>query len=360
MTASGITAFLASLLGRRFGRFRDRAAAPVLPGAPAPEFTGYYGNLYRVPDERGVALSNLDRSAYLSIFRLAALALTAAACGVAWGGDTTLKAAVLIVEFIAVAGIFALFFLDKMRRWHARWIDYRFLAELFRKQHFLAMFGWSLPPTSVREAARYTGGAREWVGWYFHACVRAAPFQSTVIDGDRKQQVRDAVLRDLIADQIAYHDRNAVINGRINSRLAAAAERLFLLSVVLIAVKAIDGFIIGFDALLQSGLSAAGFANPLDPHLVSQTIAVLLVVLPSLSAMYFAIRAQGEFEMLHQRSNEMTKRLEEAKARICTLHTAAPRASEAIGAELFGVATEMLAEVKGWGAIFQVKAIEAA
>lgn len=61
--------------------------------------------------------------------------------------------------------------------WHQCWIDYRLLAEHYRKQQALAVLGWSLSGRAVRalvEQQEETGSDRTaWVVWLFAAMVRA-------------------------------------------------------------------------------------------------------------------------------------------------------------------------------------------
>jgi hypothetical protein len=55
-----------------------------------------------------------------------------------------LKSSMATLERAALLTALALGVANHRRRWHQRWIEYRLLEELCRKQQALARVGWSL------------------------------------------------------------------------------------------------------------------------------------------------------------------------------------------------------------------------
>ena len=111
----------------------------------------------------------------------------------ACGRDRHGAGLVLLLGLIGIA---------QARRWHERWIGYRLLAELFRKQGAMALLGWSLPVLKAGESAR--PGAH-WLAWYFEAVTRAAPLATGTLAGADLGRISDAVSNSLVAGPIDYH-----------------------------------------------------------------------------------------------------------------------------------------------------------
>ena len=192
------------------------------PVAPPPQTRAvheYWKSLYDPPDARANDYARRYRSAYVLVFALAAVAAVGAAVGLAFH---QLGLPMALLEAVMLAGIFALVATNQERNWHERWIGYRLLAELCRKQQMLAQLGWSLPTAEVARLAAGPRGAaqrRAWIGWYFNAAMRAAPLPSGKLDAAAVACLRQAVSGCLVRGQAAYHEQR----GRISH---AAAKRL--------------------------------------------------------------------------------------------------------------------------------------
>lgn len=134
-----------------------------------------------------------DCSTYVGVFVLAALALVFAATSLAAPGLAenhgwlshdcahSVKLAATLAELAALVLILWFVIANIRLGWHQRWIDYRLLAELYRKQQALAVLGWSLSGRAV-QALVGQGDMRErrrnratWVIWLFAAMVRDPP-----------------------------------------------------------------------------------------------------------------------------------------------------------------------------------------
>jgi hypothetical protein len=188
-------------------------SAPQFPsqqGAPAE----HWRRAYVAPDAFSNAYAARYRSGYLVVSILIVLALACAVLGLAF------KAVKLEVTLLELAALFLLFLVvlrNAAQHWHQRWLLYRLVAELCRKQEHLAALGWSLPLYRVDSAAA-AAGADGWVGWYFNALARAAPLIEGVLDRPRLEAIRAGLRQGLLMGQVHYHGRN-------QPRSALAAER---------------------------------------------------------------------------------------------------------------------------------------
>lgn len=148
------------------------------PSTPAER---YWFSLFRSADRASRSYGDRYRSSYVLIALFAVMALTVAALA----GELPLAGAVVIVAFEATAlfGIALLVFVNQTHRWHERWVSYRLLAELCRKQYALCAIGRTLPGADIlrltydAEAEEASLAPREgWVAWYFTAALRAGAF----------------------------------------------------------------------------------------------------------------------------------------------------------------------------------------
>jgi hypothetical protein len=302
---------------------------------PADAWAGQYARRYR--------------STYVWVFGLATVAVIFASIALVVPSAPSIKLTVTAIEFVALALIAAMVFANERHRWHRRFLEYRLLAELCRKQQMLALFGWSLQGPSVTEKsiafqAGAVPGNGNWVGWLFGTLQRAAPLPEGKFDSTRTGQSRDEVLRDLIEDQLVYHRTRALQSGRASERLGKLGEWFFIAVLVLVAIKLIlvashapHGLILD-GLILVLGLAAA--------------------ILPALSAGFVGIRSYAELPVLAEQSRSMQIAMQAAKDRIQRIEDDEPLASQILGSEIFGVATLMLQDIQGWMQLFRAKVVE--
>jgi hypothetical protein len=224
------------------------------------------------------------------------------------------------------------------------WIDYRLLAELYRKQQALAVLGWSLSGRAVRalvEQQEETGGDRAaWVVWLFAAMVRAAPVPTGVLNYMVLERARRIVLRDLVNEQITYHKGRFTQNERAEEFFVKWGERLFALVIIIVVIKLFLLFWPGADLWTTVlGLAAA--------------------VVPTLAAASVGVRAYAELELLARQSHTMLSAMELGRRRIENIDLTRPLASQELGTEVYEVAIAMLQDVQGWVRLFRVKLVEA-
>jgi hypothetical protein len=332
--------------------------APCPSGGPpgdgaaklAPEGTieTYWHALHTPADTLSQAYGDRYRSSYILIFALAFLAVICAVLALAFAA-VALPATLL--ELLILAAIGALVTGNHALRWHERWISYRLLSELCRKQRALGPIGWSLPNWEVErlaadgapdpyEAAPEVTLARDaWVAWYFTASRRAAPLPEGAVTDASLRRARE-VGRGLMAEQDAYHRTRRIRSTTAARRLGNLGEWFFIATLVGVAVK------------LTLLMCARGH------NTTAQLLGPLCALLPAASAAFVGIRAYAEFELLAHQSARMQATMRAAMADLETLHLDRPLASYELGAALYAVAISMLQDIAGWAQLFRMKTVE--
>lgn len=279
--------------------------------------------------------SHCHRSTFLALFGLGAAALCSAGLAIVWGLPFVL------IELASLGTVGWLVALDRVRRWHDRWIDYRILAELMRQMAHLVLLGRTLP--IKRAAILSSHGARtvrrqDWVLWYFSAMVREVGIPAARYEPDYLRGVRERFVDGLLAEQIEYHLVNGRQAGTIARRLGAVGLLCFAGSVLAALVKI-------------AVLSAHG------THGV-ELLGILGVALPALAAAAFALRAQAEFEIVAKNSEHLHRRLDESAGRLRRLALGGPLSSARLTDGIYGAGALMIADVEDWVALFDVKTAE--
>jgi hypothetical protein len=331
----------AGLMRLAAGKLRSAWAPPAaLTGS-----TGiYWHGCYEPADTRSADYGARYRSVYTWVLFLGALALIAAAVSVAFHEVKALFAVIELALLLAIAGLVGA---NHARRWHPRWIEYRLLAELCRKQQALALLGWSLPLWTLDTLAPSAPAEGEavaksptWVAWLFEAYVRAAPIAEGRYSAETLGAIRTRVLAELVQDQLHYHEDRERQYRRAAHSFALWGEILFLLVLVLICLKLVILTFVGTDN-------------------VTVALGLLAVIFPALAAGLVGFRSYAELQALAEESHHMIDRLTRAKQRIEQLNFDTPLASQALGARVYEVAITMLQDIDGWARLFRVKIVEA-
>ena len=339
---------LQSRLIWRAYEFMMAAVAPALAGAPRPLPTSsiigeaYWRQLHEAPDRLAKAYADRYRSSYVLIALLAFIALGAGAVTGDQGVGVSLIVAVL--EVVAVMAITALVTLNQSRRWHERWITYRLLAELCRKQYALAALGRSLPGSDVSQLASDAddGGSAPrdvWVAWYFLAALRAAPFPIGGMDEAKRRALE--VGRSLIDEQCRYHEARKDRSERAGDRIKVGSELFF-------------GATIGFAI-------AKAFAVYFQLDFTLQTLVMIGAFLSAGAGALVGIRAYSEFSLLARQSAHMLHALKIARRDFEAAGIAIdrPLSSKQLGQVLYLTAAVMMQDITGWAQLFRIKNIEA-
>lgn len=320
-----------------------RTPAPPTESAdttrPAPELAAvsdYWERIHQPADRASIDYRDRYRSSYVWVFLLAAVA---AACAITALASKELKPFASWAEFAALIAILALVAVNQSRGWHGRWIAYRLLAELARKQEALATLGWSLPSASLR---RFGGSsaAEPWVGWYFNAALRAAPLPSGTLTPQRVEATRATILTKLISGQARYHKARKQVNAAAGRWLVIAGEALFLITVGVVCAK-------------LALIAASDWTSAVN------LLGVLAALAPAASAAFLGVRSYSEVALLEKQSARMETIMADAEKRIGAMRLDRPLASQDLATEVFDVSSEMLQDVGGWADMFRLKAVEA-
>jgi hypothetical protein len=339
-------------------RLAARGYKPSYPPSRTPEdpVARAWHDAYEAPDGRANEYAARYRSVYVLVFLLAALALIGAAVSLAAAEPATpsdwfpryhwhvITFVATSIELLALLLILGLVVANIRHQWHRRWIDYRLLAELYRKQQALAVLGWSLSGRAVRALIEQPGEVGEdqasWVVWLFAAMLRAAPVPHGTFNKAELQRAREIVQRDLVAEQLAYHAGRRTQCERAGHSFVVVGEVLFLL-------------IIGFVGMKLWLLATE------QGEWLGACLGLAAAAVPALAAASVGVRAYAELEMLAEQSRRMHAAMETGRRRIETVDLDRPLASQELGAEVLEVATLMLQDVDGWARLFRVKLVEA-
>ena len=324
----------------------DIAMASILP--PATRVEKWWDGLYEAADCFSMGYGDRYRSSYVLIAFLAFVALAMAALGSALPQGYELF--IGSVEIVALAGIATLVVANHLHRWHERWISYRLLAELCRKQYVLSSIGRSLPGAEVTRMSLDAMEAREgdeegqealpreaWVAWYFTAALRAAPFVVGSLTAAKPYAFDMA--RSLTTEQTLYHRVRRLRNKAASHAIGKIGEFCFLLTVVAGGFKLASLF--GEHRTLVAIGSTAG------------------ALLSAASGAFVGVRAYSEFSLLVRQSTHMLRVMKEAEAEFATIDIDQPLASRDLGRKMYALAILMMNDVRGWAQLFSIKTLEA-
>jgi hypothetical protein len=314
------------------------------PHRPADAIAQCWFDRYQPADAHAAAYARRYRSSYVWVFALGAVALSAAAVSLGFGGHPTAKLLATIAEALVLVLIATLVIADGAQGWHRRAIADRLVAELCRKQQALAPLGWVVPRAAAWAKSPHDQGANAWVSWLFSAWLRDTPLPAETIDRDRVTTVRDTALADLLAEQIDYHTTRQAQAHKAARRLEFLGELAFGLVLAVVLAKLV---------LLTGGEATEALHGWLLP------LGLAGAILPAASAAFVGIRAYAELDMLAEQSETMLAALHRSQARIRDLDADAPLASQALGNALASVATLMLEDLDGWTRLFRGKVLDA-
>jgi len=315
-------------------------AAPSSGMKPAEGTVGkYWEAQYSIADSLSGQYAARYRSSYVLVFVVSALGFLASVTSLAFPGVGSLCT---VVELLVIFSIGSLVVANHAHGWHERWITYRLLAELCRKQRVLATLGRGVPGTEISALANDAGAElgkvpREaWVAWYFAAAQRAAPQPAGALNEAALAHAAD-VAREMLVEQIDYHKDRRHRCRAANEKLAQIGGSFFALTAALVVLGAV---------------------SPLQPD-NAVWLNITGCVLAIISAAFVGIRAYAEFDLLAEESDRMLRVMEAGRAAIDATKFGHPLASQDLGAEISTVAAAMLLDVKGWAQLFRVKAIDA-
>lgn len=282
---------------------------------------------YSFVDHLSIRYAQIYRSVYVfSYVATASAVLLALASLVA---PQVAKPALLLAEVILIFAILVFIGQGARKQWHRRWLEYRRLAEVLRHLRLLALMGAA---ARLDRPGNRSSKANGWISWYARAIEREIPLPSLAVDQSYLAAVRDAVREAELKSQIEYNRRNAVAMERTSERLHAAGTFLFWTTFVLCVAD------------LALYLMAPGIA-----HAYKEWAVVLTALLPTVGAALNAIRAQGDFHSVAERSRETASSLETLDAALAQEPLDFARLSDRVEKS----ADLLMADVMEWHVLFR-------
>lgn len=355
--------FVLSLAAQSDRKIKSDWTPPEKPTETVPR---YWNDLYELADRRANAYAARYRSGYVLTILLTALAPVLGAMAVAsivaaQGQESIFERIGFWMACLELADLFAIIWLVALSlgsRWHQRSIEYRLLAELYRKQQTLAPLGWSVP---INYAQQVDDGQQSWIGWLFAASQRSAPLIEGALGSTKQAHTCKETLQNLIQVQLDYHECRKTKSLRQSEFFERWGSHVFVAVLVCVVLK------IGAELYKQFFPSMA-LPMILRGHLRSDSrigswIVLLLgglaTVLPTISAAFVAIRSYAEVQLLAEQSKYMVAALKRAQRRVARLDMRRALASQELGAEAQAITTTMLHDLEGWGRLFRGKIVEA-
>jgi hypothetical protein len=311
------------------------------PGSRAEQ---WWDAFYKSADGLSIAYGDRYRSSYVLIAMLAFVALAGAGLGGVLGHGAEFF--VIGLEAAALLAIGGLVLAHHTRHWHEKWISYRLLAELCRKQYVLSSIGRALPgsaitrlsadPVVAADMGQEPAPRDAWVAWYFAAVLRAAPFAVGAFRTAKPYAL--TLARSLVDEQNAYHRIRGARNAVASRRLSQLGE-IFFWATLLFGVLKLAAFIKGFEGAVAWS-------------------AALGICLSAASAAFVGIRAYSEFSLLVRQSAHMLRVLRETSAELDAIDADEPLASRDLGRAMYGLTISMMQDVSGWAQLFRIKGLE--
>lgn len=345
-------------------------ASRMMPATPTPQAVPasdpgstarYWADRYQPANECTGQYAARYRSAYVWLFVFATATLVFGALAAVAHGHFGLVIAAVLLEALML-GLILLTVISAIRGdWHERFIEYRLLAELCRKQQVLGLLGRSVSLGAVHRMVHESAEGpaqghhdrKAWIAWLFAAWERAAPLPAGSSAASLGPIVQKQIVGGLIDTQLAYHRARAEKSERADETFFKFGQWCFVAVCVCVVLKllVLIGTHHGGTAHQDGWFDGLGEAAVL-------VLTWLAIVLPAVSAAAFGIRSYTELQLLTEQSRHMIFALETAKRRIESIDVTQPLAIEDVGAETQAVATLMLQDIDGWSRLFKLKAIE--
>jgi hypothetical protein len=309
---------------------------------------------YAWSDKLADLCADAYRSTYVLAYLLSAAAVFLALLPMAAGwtnAATHPPTPTIAAELVLIGVILLLLRLDRRRRWHERWMEYRLLAEFFRQFRFLIPLGGGRPfPHLPAHLSSYGAPTQTWMFWQVRATARATGLpEARVTPSYVNACIR--YLAEVVGDaksrtgQLGFHAANSGRSSNLDTRLRRAAHLLFLLTGACVAVH----------LLAHVELGAAGSPAVDLSEQVEAWLTLACAALPALGSALVGISNHGEFARIAKRSAAMAKSFGRFSEAIGQIHAAGGATPPTIG-EVTRIAGEvaqlMVDEVADWRVVF--------
>ncbi len=274
-------------LNRDTGFFTSRAESAGLPSGRLRSIVEYILGHYVRGDILALNYQHLYYRAETLIYALALAAVVIAAFQILFVPDRPI---ILISEIVLMLAVLTIVLVSRRRRWHEKWIDYRFLAERFRSALFMAVANVEVTMLRPPRHLSLAYSPKDWMVAAFTSFWSRRPQWQTP-DSSLFEGIRHFLCEAWLEDQISYHDGTRKRHYRRHQRMAIASYVLFGLTICAALLHIAD----------------------IGSHLLGTTFAFMAIIFPAVAASITAIRTHRDYLRNSMRSAEMVWHLKELK-----------------------------------------------
>lgn len=238
----------------------------------------------------------------------------------------------LWLEVVEIAVILMLLLASYIGDWQRKWIDYRYLAERLRTALFLSVAGIKCEQSPLPPYL-----SEDWVGrayaWVWDKRPQAPPDRNI-------HALKMFLLTAWVGDQISFYDIKSERHRRRHVLLARGGEALFLLTLVVAFIHAVE-----FENSQLSVLSA-----------LPSILASVTIILPAVGAALAGIRIHREYLRNAKRYAPMVRHLSMIREQIKLV---SDTDMESLTKLLEKANDMMLRENQDWRVVFNIPKLEA-
>jgi hypothetical protein len=182
---------------------------------------------------------------------------------------------------------------SRRRKWHTKWIDYRFLAERFRSAPFIAISGMDMITLRPPRHLSLAYSPNDWMVLAFSS-VWGQGLHTCISGSMPVHRIKEFLKKYWIDDQVRYHRNISKKYFNRQQYMSFTSTGLFVLTL--------------FAALLH----IIGVGH----HVLGNGLALMAIVFPAIGASISAIRIHRDYLRNSMRSTEMVRHLSELGERI--------------------------------------------
>jgi hypothetical protein len=259
------------------------------------------------------------RSVYLLGYVLAMAALTITLIGtlpfVPHEGIESfkIKAIFVCVELLMIFGVIVVVGSGRRYHWHARWMDYRALAEQLRHLRFLALVGKT---DESRRIARFSAAGANWAAWYLRATIRELGLPYGHLDQAFQRKALLATQEYELKDQLKFHRGTETELSHLHHRLHLWGDVCFYATACVLLLF-LGGWTLNVVLASKMGIGAMATGDCSVDEVLGCTldlfrpfVVFLAALLPALGATLAGVRFTGDFEGFATRSKATADSLE--------------------------------------------------
>jgi hypothetical protein len=313
------------------GAARPRAlrASPAETTVPWGTQSARLDDAFRRADYYATAYGARHRSTFTTILFLAPLAVLCA-----WAGSLATPHDKLYWALgeLVLLSILLLFYANSRRlRFHARWLDYRLLAERLRQLGFLWPLGRNSPVIRVPAHGTSADPRMAWANWWYRAVTREIGLTNVAFTPEVLRRLAHTLSTECVLDQAAYNRRAHHVAHRAEGCLHSLPWIPLVLTLLAAATHVIEHLI--------GAKPEEWFTNLLT------TIGIFG---PAIGAALHGFASQAGLPEVGIRTAATVQQLDRFAERLAAVDLTRPLASAQVGAIALNVADVMGGDLAGW------------